>query len=30
MAVDPERNMLALKGAIPGSRGSLVIIKGKH
>ncbi len=25
--VDPERNLLAIKGAVPGSRGGLVIIK---
>ncbi len=25
--VDPERNLLALKGAVPGPKGSLVVIK---
>jgi len=25
--VDPERNLLAIKGAVPGSKGGLVIIK---
>jgi large subunit ribosomal protein L3 len=24
--VDPERNLLALKGAVPGARGGLLII----
>lgn len=28
--VDPERNLLALKGAIPGSRGTLVEIRGEN
>jgi len=26
--VDPERNLLGLRGAVPGARGGLVIIKG--
>ncbi|MFN3761640.1 MAG: 50S ribosomal protein L3, partial [Anaerolineae bacterium] len=25
--VDPERNLLAVRGAVPGHRGSLVMIK---
>jgi large subunit ribosomal protein L3 len=27
MAVDPERNLLAVKGSVPGAAGGLVIIK---
>jgi large subunit ribosomal protein L3 len=27
LLVDPERNLLAVKGAVPGSKGGLVIIK---
>jgi large subunit ribosomal protein L3 len=26
--VDPDRNLLGVRGAIPGSRGGLVVIKG--
>jgi large subunit ribosomal protein L3 len=25
--VDPERNLLGVRGAVPGSRGGLVLIK---
>jgi large subunit ribosomal protein L3 len=25
--VDPERNLLAVRGAVPGARGSLVIVR---
>ncbi len=25
--VDPERNLLAVRGAVPGHRGSLVMVK---
>ena len=25
--VDPERNLLGIKGAVPGSKGSLVVVK---
>lgn len=28
-AVDAERNQLAIAGAVPGSRGSLIIVKGR-
>jgi large subunit ribosomal protein L3 len=28
VATDPERNLVLVKGAIPGSKGSLVVIKG--
>lgn len=28
VATDPEKNLVLVKGAIPGSRGSLVVIKG--
>lgn len=27
-AVDPENNVLAIKGALPGSKGSLLVLKG--
>jgi large subunit ribosomal protein L3 len=27
MVVDAERNLLAVKGAVPGAKGGLVIIK---
>lgn len=30
VAVDPERNLLSLRGAVPGSRGALVIVKGRQ
>ena len=26
--LDPERNLIGVKGAIPGARGGLVMIKG--
>ncbi len=26
--VDPERNLLGIRGAVPGSRGGIVQIKG--
>ena len=29
VAVDPERQLMTLRGAVPGSRGSLIIVKGK-
>jgi large subunit ribosomal protein L3 len=25
--VDPERNLLAVRGAVPGARGSLVLVR---
>jgi large subunit ribosomal protein L3 len=28
VAADPERNLLAVRGAVPGSRGGLVVISG--
>jgi large subunit ribosomal protein L3 len=28
VATDPERNLVLIKGAVPGSRGSLVVIRG--
>jgi large subunit ribosomal protein L3 len=28
VATDPERNLLLVKGAVPGSKGSLVIVRG--
>jgi large subunit ribosomal protein L3 len=30
LRVDPERNLVAIKGAVPGPRGGLVIIKKKR
>jgi large subunit ribosomal protein L3 len=27
VSVDPEKNLIALKGAVPGARGGLVLIK---
>lgn len=27
--IDPERNLLMVKGAVPGARGSFVIVRGK-
>jgi large subunit ribosomal protein L3 len=27
MVVDPERNLLAVKGSVPGANGGLVIVK---
>jgi large subunit ribosomal protein L3 len=29
LAVDPERNLVALRGAIPGPNGGLVVIRKK-
>jgi large subunit ribosomal protein L3 len=26
--VDPERNLLGVRGAVPGARGGVVVIKG--
>ena len=26
--VDPERNLIAVRGAVPGAKGGLVIIRG--
>ena len=28
VATDPERNLLLVKGAVPGSKGSLVVVRG--
>jgi large subunit ribosomal protein L3 len=28
VAIDPERNLLLVKGSVPGSKGSLVVIRG--
>jgi large subunit ribosomal protein L3 len=28
VAADPDRNLLAIRGAVPGSRGGLVVIRG--
>jgi len=27
MKIEPEKNLIALKGAVPGARGSVVVIK---
>jgi large subunit ribosomal protein L3 len=27
LLVDPERNLLAVKGAVPGARGGLLVIR---
>jgi large subunit ribosomal protein L3 len=27
VTVDPERNLLAVKGAVPGPRGALLLVK---
>ena len=28
VATDPDKNLVLVKGAIPGSKGSLVVIRG--